>query len=217
MSRSASVAILLLLAPLAPAQVRTLFPVHPTSPAYIGGGPPVVPRVRSFVTPFAGYGLWNAPYVPYYTIPSFNGAQYYSVGYYGYPYGTVGYFNGYPAPYGYSDTPPASVPSGNYLVSTARYAPTYGYAAAGAADVDDDLAPGTARISLDVPAGAEVQVQGQPLEGSGTHRVFVTPALSGPGEYDVVVRWKGADGQQKEYKHTVPVRPGTRSSLRVMG
>jgi uncharacterized protein (TIGR03000 family) len=68
----------------------------------------------------------------------------------------------------------------------------------------------TARLVVDVPvADAEVSLNGQKMDGSGTTRSFVTPKLE-PGknyEYDVTAKWT-VDGRAFERKQTITIKAG---------
>jgi uncharacterized protein (TIGR03000 family) len=76
-------------------------------------------------------------------------------------------------------------------------------------------APGTARITLEVPADSVVLVQGQPTQQTGPVRVFNTPTLAGPGEYKFTIRWTVGD-EKKEETITVPVNAGATPTVRVI-
>ncbi|MBX7105153.1 MAG: TIGR03000 domain-containing protein [Gemmataceae bacterium] len=76
-------------------------------------------------------------------------------------------------------------------------------------------APGTARITLEVPPEATVTCQGQPTQQTGAVRVFNTPVMTGPGEYTFVVSWKDGD-RVREQTLTVPVSAGSTPTVRVV-
>jgi uncharacterized protein (TIGR03000 family) len=76
--------------------------------------------------------------------------------------------------------------------------------------------PSTAVITLNVPDGAYVYVQGQQTRQSGTQREFVSPPLA-PGKnytYDVKVQWTEND-KPAEQTFKVAVRAGDRKSVNV--
>jgi uncharacterized protein (TIGR03000 family) len=71
------------------------------------------------------------------------------------------------------------------------------------------------RVTLYVPEGAVVWLEGKATEQTGTTRVFVTPTLK-PGEryaYEVRARWE-QNGKPVEQKQTVYVEAGTQIEAR---
>lgn len=103
--------------------------------------------------------------------------------------------------------------SGNPFVAN-----SYEYAPAVVAPMRESappLAPGTAMITLEVPADATVVFQGQATTQTGTRRQFVTPAMSGSGKYDVKVSWKNGD-QAAEQELAIDVNPGDRRVVTVI-
>jgi len=86
---------------------------------------------------------------------------------------------------------------------------------------DTPAAPsaGTATVTVTVPEGATVYVEGQALKSqTGTTRQFVSPALT-PGKtytYDIRATWTGPDGKKVERTVSVDVRAGARESVMFM-
>jgi len=169
-----------------------------------------------------GYGAYGSAA---YAAPAFGAPAYsYGAAYattMGYPYAVAystyapgvgyAYTAGYEMPYASAFEAQTSVGPAltgptppNYLASVSEFVP---YRAAPAAPRAESLAPGTARITLDVPANAEVTVNGQATQQKGSTRVYDTPALDGAGNYAMKVRWN-SDGQAVEQTVNVPVRPG---------
>ena len=82
---------------------------------------------------------------------------------------------------------------------------------------DPRLDPTRARLTLQVPATAEVFVEGEKLQSVGaTREVLSTPLEAGlTYNYSISVRW--AEGnKQREQKFKVPVRAGDRPTLMVL-
>src|SRR5262249_43250190 len=68
---------------------------------------------------------------------------------------------------------------------------------------------GVARITMIVPADAEVSFDGSPTTPTGTERVFASPPLT-PGSrysYSIRARWT-ANGRPVDQTRTVPVTAG---------
>jgi uncharacterized protein (TIGR03000 family) len=191
-----------------------------------------VPSVVGFGFPYSpGYGLPQFPFN--YGLPTLGGG--FGFGGWGWGYGGVGYGGG-GSYLGYAPSFASSsglVGGGGYMI------PTSGLVAAGTsvaselaaapaphflglhqpadavARAERVLPPGSAMITMKVPARAEVLVQGQPTSQTGSTRVFLTPPLAGASTYEVKVRWE-SQGKPVEQTLSVPVRPGDSTSVQIL-
>jgi uncharacterized protein (TIGR03000 family) len=208
--------------------------VSPTSMAYPYGGPPgVTVAAPAFHAPVAStaYGAYatayryplnvsfGSAYAPTFGYPYVGFGQPYTVGT-SYPtavsYG-LAYSAGTNVPYvtAYEGTTsiPATLgivgPEANYLGTAIDAAAVVRRPAA------EELPADVARVTLEVPADAEVTWQGEATDQTGSRRVFVTPPLRGAGTYDVKVRWT-RDGKTVERALSIPVQPGDRKGVLVL-
>jgi uncharacterized protein (TIGR03000 family) len=84
--------------------------------------------------------------------------------------------------------------------------------------LDPRLDPTRARLTLHVPATAEVFVEGEKMKGLGATRELVSPPLE-PGRtyrYAIAVRWPEGN-KLREQTFNVPVRAGDTPALLVLG
>lgn len=189
-----------------------------------------VPQVAGFGFPYSpGSGLPQFPFN--FGLPTLGGYGYGGFG--GWGFGGFGY--GFGGSYvGYA---PSFANSGGLVGGGGFMVPTSGLVSAGSAiapelaaapapnfvsfnqDVvaraERVLPPGSAMITMKVPARAEVLVQGQPTSQSGATRVFLTPPLAGASTYEVKIRWE-SKGKPVEQTLSVPVKPGDSTSVQVM-
>lgn len=137
--------------------------------------------IGAFSGPYRG---GYAPYYPYYN-------PYYSGGF----YLGDGYVPSYPA------TPP--------ITDQRSYYPPQ-QPAAPAPTAPAPVTSATATIDLYVPANAEVWLNGQRTNQTGTVRRFVTPPLNpnAHSSYDLRVRYTGQDGKEVDETRHVAVEPG---------
>lgn len=77
------------------------------------------------------------------------------------------------------------------------------------------LEKGKAQIKIEPPAAAEVLVNGQPIGARNANRVFTTPVINGPTNYDVKVR-QTIKGKVDEQTFRVTVKPGDRQQITVL-
>jgi uncharacterized protein (TIGR03000 family) len=80
---------------------------------------------------------------------------------------------------------------------------------------DQLLADGTAKITMTVPFDADVFIQGEKMQQTGSSRTFVTTAIYGPTTYEIKVVRK-VDGKDIEQTTSVTVQPGQQSSVMVL-
>lgn len=121
-------------------------------------------------------------------------------------WGTFGGFAYYPT-YGYSQ--PNIIINYNYTYPE-PYVPPRNFAVPPPAP---NAYPNLARLTLSVPAGAEVYLAGKKIE-MGTQRTFESPELK-PGEsytFDVRVTWK-ENGKDVEEKRSLSIQAGELQSL----
>jgi hypothetical protein len=77
------------------------------------------------------------------------------------------------------------------------------------------LENGKAQIKIAPSAVAEVLVNGQPIGTGNSERVFTTPVINGPTNYDVKVR-QTLNGKVDEQTFRVTVKPGDRQQVVVL-
>jgi uncharacterized protein (TIGR03000 family) len=167
-----------------------------------------------------GYGGWGHGYGGggyALGLGSYGGYPYYYGGYSGYPY----YYGGYSAhPYYYGNS---------YLGS--YYTPIYSYYTPGYSSLavqpygtnpNDSgyLGPTTssstspdnlAHLKVEVPADAQIWVEGAKTKQTGTVRDFVSPPLT-PGQdyrWDIRAKWTDETGHVVDQTKHVPVRAGS--------
>lgn len=184
-----------------------------TSPGYYGFQP-------GWYSPnFAYYS--NAPTYGYgtgYPMGAYSGftSGTYGTGYPGYTTGSYG--TGYP-----TGTYGTGYPAGTYSgYATGNYAaPQFGNTYGPAPNMSGGYQYGTvqnqanvARISVQVPADAEIWVEGQRTRETGSVRNFVSPPLT-PGRdysYDIRARWN-ANGREHNVTKHVDVRAGSQVTV----
>lgn len=146
-----------------------------------------------------------------------------NVGAYGYGYHFYSMPYVYTNPWAYNTSYAYSIPS-YYGVSWSNYVePTFDNSLVTIPDsrpIHDSYSAsnpnsGSAQVTMNVPADAEVWIQGTQTQQTGPVRTFVTPPLSGPANYEVKVR-RNVDGQATEQTMNVMVRPGGQSSLHIL-
>jgi uncharacterized protein (TIGR03000 family) len=128
---------------------------------------------------------------------------------YGWDYPDYGFDSYDQSPYtGGSDpygTPTPSYYGGNYLYQSPP-APTSG--------LSPSPTDGRARLTLKVPADAEVWIEGTKTAGVGATRYFQSPPLESGYRYsyDVWATWK-ENGREVTQTQTVPVSPGANAEV----
>jgi uncharacterized protein (TIGR03000 family) len=186
----------------------------------IGGGRG---GVRIGNAPYYGYGYGRG----YYYNPYRYGSWGYP-GYYGYRYSYPGYYSySYPRYYsGYSYYPGTSYyysqPYYSYSTPSYSYSTPQYYSYGGTTQPYQSLYPPSGssesaqtedravHVRVRVPdPNAEVLFGGQKTQQTGTTRAFVSPQLSGDGQYTyrITARWQ-ENGQTVERARNVNVRPG---------
>jgi len=147
-----------------------------------------------------GWGGWGYPY--------------YGYGYGGYSpyYGSYGsaypYYGASTYPYYYDDSAPYASGATNYF-DVVPPTPQYTSTASPTPTGDNK-----AHLVIQVPdPNAQVKVNGQKTDSSGTVRTFQSPDLSpGTYTYDVQATWK-ENGKNVTESHTVKVEPGAESMV----
>jgi len=148
--------------------------------------------------PYRNYSTYRYPYYGYGL-----GGLALSLGYYGYPYS---YYSG--SPYYYASSYP------NYLDYTPSYAGVDVITPSTSAYPPAEVAPvpvtNTARITVEVPDGARLWIDGQLSNQTGPMRTFETPATLEPGRsysYRLVAEWV-ENGQTVSRERTVQFAAG---------
>jgi uncharacterized protein (TIGR03000 family) len=146
----------------------------------------------------------------------------FGIGIYASPYRSYGYGYGYPdyGSYGYSypySTDTSVYPSTVY--STTQYGPSIVPVSTDANITQSGYyTPGTdnrARVHVRLPADAQLWVDGDPTQQTGSERDFVTPPLTSAGTYTLKARWmQGNEPVERSMK--VDVRPGQTSQVDFM-
>jgi uncharacterized protein (TIGR03000 family) len=170
------------------------------------------------------FGPWPARGTPPF------GSTYYSPSLYGYPLDdpAPGYYGGgryreyysYGRPYGLANFPgPLPIPTTPFgFRRPAHLSPPHD-----AAEVVVDAPPfrasspkgGVASLEVQLPAEAELWIEGRKTSKTGASREFVTPLLS-PSEsfvYEVRARWREGE-RDVEQTRQVPIRAGDRLNVR---
>jgi uncharacterized protein (TIGR03000 family) len=167
-----------------------------------------------------GYGYTHV--TPYGNVSSYGyRSPYYGYRSYGYGYPSYGYGYGYPS-YGYGW-------GGGF-----GYAPTYNnYYYPPTYSVQPQTSPGvpyvagyapsaptsnTARVDIQVPANADLFIEGQKMTQTGARRSFVSPALEAGHKYIYTIKatWM-EDGKPVTQQKQVTVQAGDRQSLLFLG
>jgi uncharacterized protein (TIGR03000 family) len=157
-----------------------------------------------------GYGAYGYGYGAY----GYGGYGYGGYGYGGYGYG--GYLSGGFAPGGYDGAGGYSSNNINIynVLPPQPYVPFPGNLAVPAPQPNDH--PATARLTLQVPTGAEVTVNGKKVD-AGSKRIFESPDLQ-TGEsftFDVRVTWL-EDGKAVKEARSLTMHPGDHQSLQYL-
>jgi len=167
-------------------------------------------------------------YSPPVTVYSGGIALPYSVYGYGY-YGFGGFVDPalYPSSGGYlsRESPIFGVPNDGLAATIPSLAPmtftpqfTGGFTRSPSELPAPGAADGVARFTLQVPADAEVTLEGQKMEGTGTVRTFVSPKLKSGQEYlyDIQVRFR-ENGRSVQKTREISVRAGDRKNVSFVG
>jgi uncharacterized protein (TIGR03000 family) len=144
-------------------------------------------------------------------------------GYGGYGYGGYGY-GGYSYPYsdygGYMNSYPYSDYDGSYGAE-----PDYGYSDSYGSESRPEYGPMpryadvSSRVTISVPKGAEVWVDGNSIGSLSSERAFRTPPLDPNRQYRYTIRatWTGADGRPVTQSQEVVFPAGERVAVHFPG
>ena len=194
--------------------------------AHFGG-----PRFHGFHRGFYHGGYHFRPYYWHHRYPFYGYRNYYPYYgyypyYYGFPYGYgyAPYFSGYyPYGYGYSsyDSPYAD-DSSWYPGLGGAYSPgnAGGFTSVSPlSGTSQGLAPSaqadTAHVTVRVPAGADIWINGSNTDSAGPVREFQSPALT-PGQqytYEFRARWKNDDGREVTQTQQVALTAGAHARV----
>jgi uncharacterized protein (TIGR03000 family) len=126
-----------------------------------------------------------------------------------------GWFYSHPSSYSSSRSSSYSRPANYYAPPNASYAPTSQSSDGPYYTSSDSLSDHAARVSVHVPANAEVWFDGTPSRQRGERRRYLSPPLDPASAfyYDVRARWVDANGRPFEQTRRVTVRAGQLSMV----
>jgi uncharacterized protein (TIGR03000 family) len=198
--------------------------------AHFGGYPGGFYRGGYHYHPYYGYGHHDYPYYgryPYYYDYRRYGYGYfpYSYSYYPYGYGYFPYSYGYyPYAYGYSPYYGSySDDSSWYPGLDEAYSPGYGGGFTSVSPLSggsQGLSPSvpadtTARVTVRVPAGADIWINGSQTGSAGPVREFQSAPLTRGQQhtYEFRARWKDDDGREVTQTQQVDLTAGAHARL----